>query len=420
MNTSRSGYKWTLVALLFFVSALNYGDRTALAAVFPLLRRDLGLTDIDLGLVGAAFLWTYAIGASIAGYIADRSSRSRLIVLSLTGWSVATLLVAFVQNLPQLIGARLLLGITEAFYIPAALALIADYHGAATRGTALSLNLAGMSVGLIGAGTLTGFIAERFGWRPAFVLLGVAGLVLAAVAWWIVRDGAPTVTRKQEPKAGVVESLRILARTPSYCLIVTQAVLTSGGVWMFWNWLPLFYQETFNMSLTGAGFSGTFMLQASACVGIVAGGYFSDRVGAAQPRRRARVMALCYLASAPMLLSFAAPPNYTLISVCIFLFSLIRTFGQANENPMLCDLLPPHLRSTGFGLMLTGNVLAGSVAIFVAGYLKGIRGLGFAFACISGIMLLAAGAAWAAYRFTLERDMAKADERTREAALAAN
>jgi sugar phosphate permease len=197
-------------------------------------------------------------------------------------------------------------------------------------------------------------------------------------------------------------------------MILLQGMLSSAGAWMFWNWLPLYYQETYHLSLAGAGFSGTFMLQATAMVGVLLGGYASDRFGRTYPQRRALVMAASYFCAAPLLLVFLFKPSYLVLSVSIAAFSLVRTFGQANENLMICDLLPPRVRSTSLGIFLLGNVGAGSVAILLAAWLRGSFGLGFAFACVSGMVAISGVAALRAY-YVMPRDLATVAAREREA-----
>mgnify|MGYP000950074262 CR=1 FL=1 len=135
-----TGYKWRLVALLFCVAALNYADRTAITTVFPLLRSDLGMSDVELGAVGSFFLWAYALASPLAGSLADRTSRSRLIVCSLAAWSLITLASGLVASTWQLLALRSLLGFAEALYLPAAIALIADYHVGPTRSRAIGLH----------------------------------------------------------------------------------------------------------------------------------------------------------------------------------------------------------------------------------------------------------------------------------------
>lgn len=409
MNLQSPRYKWLLATVLFAASATAYGHRSALSTVFPLLRQDLGLTDLQLGFIGSAFLWSYGVGCAVGGFFSDRFSRSRIVVGSLALWSLATLAAAFVNSFEQMVWARIAFGATQCFYAPAALALIADHHGPATRGKAISSNISGMSVGLILGATFAGMIAQSAGWREVFIVFGIGGLVLAGIAAWAVRDAAPNESTgaAKEVSFSLGASIRLLFGTRTYYCILVQGMAASMGAWMFWNWLPLYYQETYQMSLAGAGFSGTFMLQATAMVGIVVGGVIADRVGRKNPQRRPLVMAGFYLAAAPFFLVFLVPqPSYLIISVCLAVSSLLRTMGQANENLIMFDLLPPRVRSAAFGIFLFGNVSAGSVAIIVAAWIRGFAGLNTAFACIAGLVGISALAAFIAY-FLMPGDLAR-------------
>src|SRR5207248_5577221 len=127
--------------------ALNYADRTAISSVFPLLRADLGISDLVIGAIGSVFLWSYAIGSPIAGYVADRMSRSRVVLFSLLAWSSVMFATGFVHSAPMLLVMRALLGIAECAYLPASIALIAEHHGPDTRGTAIGIQLAGRHAG---------------------------------------------------------------------------------------------------------------------------------------------------------------------------------------------------------------------------------------------------------------------------------
>jgi predicted MFS family arabinose efflux permease len=160
------------------------------------------------------------------------------------------------------------------------------------------------------------------------------------------------------------------------------------------------------MSLGSAGFSGTFPVQAGSMAGILAGGYFSDKIAQKIIKRRMLLHGLCYLAGAPLLLAFIWIHSYGLLLSCIFAFWLLRTLGAANANPLLCDLLPEKSWSTAIGLMNTSNCLAGGAGILIAGYLKRDFGLAGVFAGISGITLLASVLLLIGYRFFLDRDLA--------------
>jgi predicted MFS family arabinose efflux permease len=406
---STSSFKWQLAALLFTAGAINYADRTAISSVLPLLKSDLGMSDTALGALGSVFLWAYAAGSPIAGFLADRFLRWKLVLLSLAAWSIVTLLTGLVQTTEQLLFMRVLLGAAECIYLPAAIAMLADYHPSETRGIANGIHTAGLNVGIIGGGVLAGYLGELHGWRASFVVLGVVGLVLTAGAYFFLRDSPePEIARvpRRGKSGGLSEALDLL-RIPSYLILVLNAMLVSIGTWIFFNWLPLFYREAFHLTLAQAGFSGTFMLQSAVTVGVPLGGILSDRVAGKHVQRRMLMQGIFYLLAAPFLLTFLMKPDYVVTSISIFAFAFLRGMGGGNENPMVCDLLAPHQRSTAVGLMNMCNSFAGGIGVLVAGMLKAGYGLGGTFAGVSVIVFAAGVLLLAGYFFFIRRDLAR-------------
>lgn len=394
--------------MLAFAAAVNYADRAAISAVFPPLRAELGLSDVALASLGSFFLWSYAAASPLAGFLADRVSRSRMIVFSLASWSLVCGLTGLAANLTQLLAARVLLGLAECLYLPAATALLADHHTPATRGTAMGIHSVGLNLGLVGGGTLAGYLGDRLGWRPGFWVLGLIGLLLATVACFVLTDGpAPRKAHAAEP---VLRSVARLARIPSYLVLLAKAMLAGVGVWIFFNWLPLYYRETFHMNLAAAGFAGTFMLQAATTAGIALGGLASDRVARRATRNRMLLQSLSYLGAAPFLLLFLTRPGFALASIAVFAFSLLRGLGQSNENPVLCDVVPPRLRSTAIGFMNTGACFAGGLGVLLTGMLKRDFGLAGVFSAISVLFVLAGGLLLAAFFLFLARDVRRQEE----------
>jgi MFS family permease len=370
------------------------------------------MSDLALAAIGSFFLWSYALCSPAAGFVGDRLSRSALIIWSLAAWSLVTALTGLVSSTEWLLGMRVLLGIAESLYIPTSLALIGEHHPPQSRATAMAVHLSGFYAGVVLGGTVTGYLGERYGWRLPLFVLGGAGFLLAAVCHATLRDAplpstvAPDGAQRDRPRFGFGETLLRLLRTPSYLVLLTEAAMLAIGVWIFANWLPLFFAESFHMNLTAAGFWGTFPVQAGSVVGILAGGYFSDRVGQHMATRRMLLHGLCYLAGAPLLLAFVWSNTYGLIISVVFLFSLLRALGAANANPLLCDLLPKNTWSTAIGVMNTMNCLAGGLGILVAGYLKRDFGLAGIFAGTSVIVLVAGGLLLAGYNWFLSRDLA--------------
>lgn len=397
-------YRWALVAILCGAAGLNYADRTALSAVFPLLKSEFQATDQQLAGIGAFFLWAYAAASPVAGALADRLSRSRMVVASLAAWSLVTLLTGFARTIDDILLTRLLLGLAEAAYLPSAIALIADYHDSDTRASAIGVHTAGLTAGLIAGGTGAGYLGEHYGWRTSLFLLGALGLALAALAHFALKDKTAPGTQPAPP---LLESLQALLSRPSCLLIMAEAMTVSIGTWIFLNWMPLYFKETFNLTLAQAGFAGTSLLQGAGVIGLLVGGWFSDRVAGRQPRRRMLIQAVCLAIAAPFLLAFLAPPSLALLMVCIVLFSFFNRAANNNETPLLCDLLPARLRSTALGIFNAFNTFAGGIGVWVAGALKSTAGLAGIFGGISGIIALAAALAAIGYLFFLPKDLAR-------------
>jgi predicted MFS family arabinose efflux permease len=317
-------------------------------------------------------------------------------------WSLVTLGTALVQDMHQMLATRVLLGFAESAYLPAAIALIADHHGVKTRGTALGIHLAGLSAGLVAGGAGAGYAGDHFGWRFGFVLLGGVGVALTIVTRLVLKD--TEVPKNPAPRSPVRDLLE-LVRIPSYMILLFEAMLISIGTWMFFNWLPLYFKERYGMSLTMAGFSGTFIPQLATTAGVVLGGYSSDWIARGRSERRMLMMSTCYLMSAPLLFAFRMGPTADILNICILSYSFLRALGSSNEGPLMCDLLEPRLRSTAIALCNTANCFAGGVGVFVTGYLKHDVGLAGAFSFVSLITIVAAASTFIGYVFFMRDDL---------------
>ncbi len=375
--------RWQTVLILACAAGINYADRTSLSVVYPLLQADLHLSDLQLAAIGTLFLWSYAIGSLGAGIIADRLPRNRVILWSLIAWSLVTVSSGFARNANELLATRVLLGLAECFYLPAAIALIADHHPVESRGRALSLHMCGLYVGLVGGGALSGYLGESYGWRYGLFVLGAAGLVLGLICHFFLRE----VPREQARSGGSVLGL---LKNRGYLLIAGQAMLIAVGTWMFFNWMPLYFRETYGLSLTMAGLSGTALLQLSAVAGYSAGGVLSDRAALKSSAGRLKLMSLCYLLCAPCLLVFLTGRGMLVVGCGVVAFFFLRSVAASNETAALCDLIDARDRATAQSLMNTLNTLTGGAGVFAAGYLKADWGLSGVFAGAGLLVVMAA------------------------------
>lgn len=287
-------YKWLLVVILWVVGLLNYADRQVIFSVFPPIGRELGASGAQLGLLGTAFLWVYGLISPFGGYAADRFGRRRVLVASLAVWSAVTFWTGHVHSYGELLAARALMGISEAFYLPAALAMIADYHDDSTRARAVGLHQSGLYAGVLLGGAGGGWFASHFGWRAAFVALGAAGIVYGLVLWPALRD-----LRGRRSAATGWASLAAIESRP-FLIVAGANALTSIAYWCVYTWLPVYLYEDFKMSLAQAGFAATFYIQIASFAGILAGGWLSDRWSRSNRRARLFVQSIGMAAAGPL------------------------------------------------------------------------------------------------------------------------
>src|SRR5690606_36326099 len=153
-------YSWVVVGMLCIVGCLNYLDRMMMATMRSSIVEYMPMTDAQFGLLTSVFLWVYGILSPVAGFLADRFNRSRVIIVSLFVWSLVTRLTSYATSFEELLVTRALMGISEACYIPAALVLIMDYHRGATRSLANGIHMAGIMIGQ-SFGFIGGLIADN-------------------------------------------------------------------------------------------------------------------------------------------------------------------------------------------------------------------------------------------------------------------
>jgi MFS transporter, Spinster family, sphingosine-1-phosphate transporter len=409
-------YRWELLALLWLAFFFNQADRQVFSVVLTSIRAELGLSDADLGLIAAVLFWTLGLLFPVAGYVGDRWSKKWTITAALTFWSLATLCTGFSRNALHLIAFRsLATGGGEAFYAPAAFALIAQFHRR-TRALAMSIHQTAIYAGFVLSGALGGYLSQHYGWRSAFYVFGSAGVVLAIVLLFRLKDSdGPSDERQPEqqskPRAvRPLEAVFAFARTPT-ALLLTAAY--TGMIFMhlaYLTWSPTFFREKFGLTEAAAGFSSMFYFQAFALVGVLVGGVMSDRW--AQRRRTARMEMLCFgmASSMPWICLMGLATTPTMAAVGLAGFGLFRGFYDANSYAALFDVIRPRYRASANALMSTAGFLIGGASPYAMGVLKAELGLSWAFALFSLAHLAAAGAILVARIRFFHRDFCETEE----------
>ena len=398
---SPSRYAWFVVGLLVPVALLNYLDRQMLASMkFSVMHDipDIGL-EANWGTILALFKWVYAFLSPIGGYLADRYSRRHVIAGSLLVWSIVTWTTGHVTTYEQLLVTRALMGISEAFYIPAALALIADFHTGGTRSRAIGLHQMGIYVGVI-IGGFGGYVADQpgLGWRVAFDACGIAGIAYAVPLFFLLRNPPRTAEAQSRPRTSPGAALRELLGTGSFILLVLYFTLPALAGWIVRDWMPAILKAEFGIGQGLAGVSATIYWQVAAIVGALAGGWLADRWMRKTPRGRIFVSAIGMALIVPAMFGVGYAPQTGLLWVAVaflILFGLGWGFFDSNNMPILCQIARPELRATGYGIMNLVSISCGGFADWGFGMLRdrhvplfGIFGAFASAAVISTILVL--------------------------------
>jgi len=385
---NRPHYAWLLVGLLWVVAFLNYVDRQVIFSLLPLVEKEFRLTGAQLGFLSTVFLWVYGLASPFAGYLGDRFGRVRMIVVSLLIWSVVTWATGHARSYGELVAARALMGLSEACYLPAALALIADHHGERTRSLATGLHQSGLYTGIVMGGVGGGWLGETYGWRSPFTLLGAAGVAyFALLAWGLRRSARPATAGSALNLAGSLSKLSGLHGFWRVTLVFSAVGLAN---WLVYTWLPLYLYERFGMTLTSAGFSATFYIQAASFAGILIGGLAADYWGTRRLKGRIWVQSAGLAAAAPFLFLIGVANSQALLIVALLMFGMGRGIYDSNAMPVLCQIAPAQFRSTGYGVFNFVSCMVGGITVVTAGYLKSVIGLGLAFQVAAAVLIAAA------------------------------
>ena len=365
---------WLIVFLLFIVGVLNYIDRTMLTTMRTSIIGDIPMTDAHFGLLTSVFLWIYGLLSPLAGFVADRVKRTKVIIGSLIAWSLITLLTGFVTTFNQLIVVRALLGISEAFYMPAALALIVDYHKGETRSLATGINLAGIMLGQT-LGFLGGWISEEHSWHFAFKTFGIIGITYGLILVFLLKDkgNQNTVQSEETVEKGnlnVLNTFKHLFSKPSFNYILIFWGLLGVVSWMIVAWLPTYYQERFNLSQTKAGLYATAYLYPASILGLLLGGFWTDRWSLKNKKARILLPIIGLIIAVPCVF-LASYSSVLYLAVAFFMvYGFTRMFTDTNLMPIICLIIDNRFRATAYGILNMFATIVGGLGIYAAGALR--------------------------------------------------
>ena len=350
LNQTKS-YRWLVIAALWCVCFLNYADRQAIFSLFPLLKSNFALSAVQLGIVGSCFSWMYALFGPVAGWLGDRCPRRWLIYGGLFLWIVLAFATSLAGSYPQLIVLRSISGLSEAFYFPAAMSLIGNFHGRMTRSRAMSIHQSAVYVGSVGGGALAGLLGQEHGWRSSFRFFGMLGLAVAVVVVAVLRDPPHTKGERQPAPMRFLPSVLELLANRSAMLLVLAFMGANFVALAFITWLPTFLRAKFAMGIALAGVNGTLYLQLASVAGVICGGLLADKLVVRYAGGRMLTQAVALLVGAPFLFFAGWVNSLGLLALAMIGFGFCKGIYDSNIFAALYDLVPRERQATATGLM---------------------------------------------------------------------
>ena len=388
-------YPWLVVALLWVVALLNYMDRQMLSTMQEAMKVDIAeLNRAEaFGALMAVFLWIYGIVSPFAGIVADRVSRKWLVVGSLFVWSAVTFLMGYAENFQQLYWLRALMGISEALYIPSALSLIADWHEGRSRSLAIGLHMTGLYVGQA-VGGFGATLAAMLSWQSAFHWFGIVGIAYSIVLVLMLHENpmhgrTQTASNQDTKKVSVFNGLGVVLSAWAFWVILFYFAAPSLPGWATKNWLPTLFAQSLDIPMSSAGPISTITIAVSSFIGVIFGGWLSDRWVQRNLRGRIYTSAIGLGMTIPALLLLGLGSSLVAVVGAGLLFGVGYGMFDANNMPILCQFISAKYRATAYGIMNMTGVFAGALVTQVLGRWTDGGNLGMGFALLGGVVALA-------------------------------
>lgn len=371
--TPKSRNKWEILALIWIAFFLNQADRQAFNIVLPLIQADIGLTDVQIGLIATIFNLFYAILVPLGGWLGDRASRKWILTLTVIFWSVATMFTGLCSSFIALVVMRsLATGGGEALFGPNYLPLLAEYHKN-TRAIAMSIVQIAYYLGVIASGWLAGWIGESFGWRWTFLVFGAVGILHGLIMAWRLKDGTSTKAQTEKSaknNVSLLDGFRVIFTTPTACAMAFGYASLIFVVTGYLTWMPAYMHENFGMTLADAGFQSMLWTHCFAAIGILITGRITDSIGPKHLEWRMNIQGVGLILAAPFLLLMGNSTELWLASIGLAGFGFFRALFDANTYVVMFDVIPSKYHSSTSGVLIMFGFGVGSLAPIILGAIK--------------------------------------------------
>jgi MFS family permease len=393
-------YRNYVLAMLTLVYVFNFIDRQVLLILQESIKKELHLSDTQLGLLsGFTFALFYvAFGIPIAR-LADRTNRRNTIAISLSLWSIMTACCGLARNFIQLLLARVGVGVGEAGGSPPAHAMISDYFPPEKRSTALSIYSSGLYLGVLIGFLSGGYLNQHMGWRTAFVVVGLPGMIFSLFFYLTVKEptrGATDSTALSNDKPSLREVLKHLYSTKTFVFLAIASALNVFCIYGLINWSPSFLQRLHGLTSLQTGKLLGPILGIGGGLGSFAGGWLTDRFGKEDKRIYLNIPAYAVLFTIPCAVGAIFLRDTTLSVICLGLCALLQSVYLGPSIAVSHSLVPASMRamtSAVFFLVinLIGQGLGPTVVGLISDLLKpqfGVESLRWALSIITVIALV--------------------------------
>jgi len=349
--------QWRILVVITAMNFINYVDRQCIVPLLGSIKEEFQVTDFQLGLLGTVFMVVHSLAIIPFGIWADRWNRTRIVSVGAFFWSLATLASGLAGSFQALLGARAAVGIGESAYTPAAASMISDAFPRAERARVQSYYNAGMFAGGTLGMALAGFIGHRWGWRMAFFLVALPGLLLALYAWH-----SPHPPRRTSASLDVLHSLRVLWRITAYHWVLIGGVLVifSSGAFIFWG--IEFAIRYYGLTQTQAALMLASTILVAGVLGVLSGGWVADWLHERWVWGRAFTIGVAFLLAAPFLVMALYAPGPGWLLALLFLASYFLCVYHGPATAVIHDITPEAMHGRSYALYIFMTHMIGDVA----------------------------------------------------------
>jgi MFS family permease len=369
---SNKGKAGMALGLIFAINTMNFFDRQILGAVGEMIRKEWGLNDTALGTLGTSFTLIYAFVGLPLGRLSDKYARNKILSFGVFLWSLLTVTSGLARNFVQMFIMRLGVGVGEATCAPAATSLIGDLFPATKRGKAVSIFMLGLPVGIALSYAASGFIAQSWGWRAAFYIAGIPGLICAIWAYFTKepeRGGTEVHSIGQKKRAG--SPFLLVLSIPTMWWLILSGALHNFNMYAIGSFLTPYLMRFHTMSIRDAGLVAMLVNGLAGIPGLILGGYFGDSMSRTRKNGRLLVGAIALLITVPFMYLGIARPAGDILG-----FTVLASIGMATMYvyystvySAIQDVIEPSLRGTAMAIYF--------FAMYVLGASFGPVGTGF-------------------------------------------